>query len=144
MEFEEGDKVYLKISPMEGVVRFGKKGKLSPHNVGPYEIFQRICKVAYELKLPSELALVHPVFHVFMLKKCMGDPESILPIKSLGIKDNLSYEKFSVQILDRKVKKLRNKEVVSIKVLWKNQLVECATWEAEADMKSHFPHLFEN
>ena len=64
MEFEEGDKVYLKISPMNGVVRFGQKGKLSPRYVGSYEILQRVGKVSYELKLPSELALVHPVFHV--------------------------------------------------------------------------------
>ena len=77
---------------MKGVVRFGYKGKLSPHYVGPYEILQRIAKVAYELKLPSELTSVHPIFHVFMLKKCIGDPESILPIEGLDIKDKLSYE----------------------------------------------------
>ena len=52
--------------------------------------------MAYELKLPSELASVHPVFHVSMLKKCIGDPRSILPIESLGVKDNLSYEKVEV------------------------------------------------
>ena len=57
MEFEEGDKVYLKILPMKGAVRFGKKGKLTPCYVGPYEIWQKFCNVAYELKLPSELAL---------------------------------------------------------------------------------------
>ena len=62
-----------------------------------------------------------------MLKKCIGYPESILPIKGLGVKDNLSYEEFPVQILDRKVKKLRNKEVASVKVLWKYHLVEGAT-----------------
>ena len=65
LDIEEGDKVYLKISPVKGVVRFGKKGKLSPRYVGPYEIFQRVCKVAYELKLPSELASVHP-FPMFL------------------------------------------------------------------------------
>ena len=60
---------------MKGVVRFGKKGKLSPLFVGPYEIFKRIGKVAYELKIPSELTSVHPIFHVSMLKKCIDDPE---------------------------------------------------------------------
>ena len=95
---------------------------------------QRVGKVAYELKLPSELALVYPVFHVSMVKKCIGDPESILPIEGLGIKENLSCEKVSVQILDRQVKKLRNKEVVSVKVIWKNHLVEGATWETEVNM----------
>ena len=129
---------------MKGMVTFGKKGMLSPYYVGPYEILQMIGKPAYELKLPSELALVHSVFHNSVHKKFIGDPEFILPIEGLGVKYNLSYEEVLVQILDRQVKKLRNKEVVSITVLWKNHLVEGATWEAEADMKSCYPHLFEN
>ena len=119
MEIEQSDKVYLKISPIKGVVRFCKKRKLSPCYVDPYEILQRVGKVAYELKLPGELALVHPIFHVSMLKKCVGDPESIIPIEGLAVKDNLSYEEVPVQIPDRQVKKLKNKEVVSIKVLWR-------------------------
>ena len=79
-----------------------------------------------------------------MLKKCINDPESILPIEVLGVKDNLSYEEVLVQILDSQVKIFWNKEEVSVKVLWKNHLVEGATWEAEADMKSRYPHLFDN
>ena len=66
LEFEEDDNEYLKILPIKGVVRFGKKGKLSPPYMGPYEILQRFGKVAYELILPSELASVHSVFHVSM------------------------------------------------------------------------------
>ena len=58
---------------MKGVMRFGRKVKLSPRYVGPYEILQRVGEVAYELELPTELASVHPVFHVSMLKKCLGD-----------------------------------------------------------------------
>ena len=116
LEFKEGDKVYLKISPMKGVVRFGKKGKFSSLYVGPYKILQRVWKVAHELKLPSELASVHPIFCVSMLKKCIGDPESTLFIEGLGLKDNLSYEDVPVQILDWQVKKLRNKEVAFVKV----------------------------
>ena len=96
MEFEEGDTVYLKISLMKGVVSFGKKGKLSPRYVGPYEILQWFCKVAYKLKLPSELASVYPVCLVSMLKKFISDPESILPIEALGVKDTLSYEEVPV------------------------------------------------
>ncbi|WMV58614.1 hypothetical protein MTR67_051999 [Solanum verrucosum] len=131
-----------KISPMKGVMRFGKKGKLCPLYVGPYEILKRVGKVAYELKLPIELAPVHLVFHIFMLKKCIGDPMSILLLEGLGVNENLSYEEVLVEILDRQVKKLRNKEVSSVKILWRNHLVEGATWEAEADMKSRYPHLF--
>ena len=64
MEYKKGDKMYLKNSPMKGKVRFVKKGKLSSHYVGPYDIFQRVGEVAYQLKLPSELSSVHSVFHV--------------------------------------------------------------------------------
>uniref|UniRef100_A0A0V0GSD7 Putative ovule protein n=1 Tax=Solanum chacoense TaxID=4108 RepID=A0A0V0GSD7_SOLCH len=74
LESEVNDWVYLKISPMKSVMRFGKKGKLSPRYVVPYQTLKCIGKVAYELDLPNELALVHPVFHVSMLKKCIGDP----------------------------------------------------------------------
>ncbi|XP_049381263.1 uncharacterized protein LOC125845777 [Solanum stenotomum] len=98
---------------MEGVMRFGKKGKLSPQYVGPYQILKCIGKVAYEVDLPNELA---PVSHVYMLKKCIGDPVSILPLEGLGVDENLSYEEVLVDIFDRQVKKLRNKEVASVKV----------------------------
>ncbi|WMV28888.1 hypothetical protein MTR67_022273 [Solanum verrucosum] len=131
-----------KDSPMTGVMRFGKKGKLSPRYIGPYRISKRIGNVAYELELPHELAAAHPIFHISMLKKCMDDPSLIIPTANIGIKDNLSYEEIFVQILDRQVRKLRTKEVASVKVLWRNQFVEKATWEAEEDMKKRYPHLF--
>ncbi|WMV55174.1 hypothetical protein MTR67_048559 [Solanum verrucosum] len=79
-----------------------------------------------------------------MLKKCIGDPSLIIPIEDSGIKDSLSYEEIPIQILDRQVYKLRTKEVASVKVLWKNQFVEEATWEAEEDMMKRYPHLFQS
>ncbi|WMV09353.1 hypothetical protein MTR67_002738 [Solanum verrucosum] len=78
-----------------------------------------------------------------MLKKCMGDPSLIIPTEDIGIKDNLSYEEIPVQILDRQVRKLRTKEVASVKVLRRNQFVKEATWETEEDIKMRYPHLFE-
>ncbi|XP_027769957.1 uncharacterized protein LOC114075980 [Solanum pennellii] len=101
-------------------------------------------KVAYELRLPSELASIHPVFRVSILKKFIGVPESIILIEGLGMDENLSYEDVPVEILDWQVKKLRKKEVTSVKVLWRNHLIEATTWEVKADMKSHYPHLFAN
>jgi len=86
--------------------------------------------------LPNELAPVHPMFHVSMVKKCIGYSVSILPLKGLEVDENLSYEEVPVEILDRQVKRLKNKEVAFVKVLWRNQLVEGATWEAEADIMS--------
>ena len=103
---------------------------------------RRVGKVAYELDFPNEFASVHLVYHVSMLKKCVGDLTSIVPLEGLEMKGNLSYEEVPIEILDRQVKRLRNKEVASVKVLWRNNLVESATWEAEAHMKSRYPHLF--
>ncbi|WMV07609.1 hypothetical protein MTR67_000994 [Solanum verrucosum] len=120
---------------MKGVMRFGKKGKLSPRYIGPYRISKKMGNVAYELELPQELATVHPVFHISMLKKCMGDHSLIIPTENIEIKDSLPYEEIIVQILDRQVRKLRTKEVASVKVLWRNQFVEEATWKTEEDMK---------
>ncbi|WMV46149.1 hypothetical protein MTR67_039534 [Solanum verrucosum] len=100
-----------------GVMRFGKKGKLSPRYIIPDQISKRVGKVAYQLELPQVFTTVHPVFHISMLKKCMRDPSLIIPTEYIGIKDSLSYEEISVQILDREVRKLRTKEVASIKVL---------------------------
>ncbi|WMV13757.1 hypothetical protein MTR67_007142 [Solanum verrucosum] len=79
-----------------------------------------------------------------MLKQYMGDSSLIIPIEDICIKDNLSYEEIPVQILDFQVRKLRTKEVLSVKVLWRNQSVEEVTWEAEEDMKKRYPHLFES
>ncbi|WMV19135.1 hypothetical protein MTR67_012520 [Solanum verrucosum] len=110
--------------------------------MGPYKILRHVGKVAYELDLPNELALVHPVFHVSMLKKCIGDLSTIVPLEGLEIKENLADEEVPLEILDRQVKRLRNKEIASVKVLWRNHLVEGATWEADADMKSRYPYLF--
>ncbi|WMV08253.1 hypothetical protein MTR67_001638 [Solanum verrucosum] len=91
---------------MKGVRRFVKEGKLSPRYVGPYQILKCIEKFSYELNLPNELAPVHPVFHVSMLKKCIGDPASIIPLEGLGVDESLSYEEVSVEIVDRQAKRL--------------------------------------
>ena len=112
---------------MKGVKRFGKKGKLSSRNVGPYKVLERVGKVVYELRLPSELDSVHPVFHVSMLKKFIGDSVSFHPIEGLGVYERLSYKEFPVEILDRQVIQLRKKEVASVKVLWGNHLVKGTT-----------------
>ena len=69
---------------MKAVMRFGKKGKQNPRYVGPYKILKRVGKVAYELELLAELPAAHPVFHILLLKKCVGDPASIVPLDSGG------------------------------------------------------------
>ena len=69
LQFEIGDRVFLKISPWKGILRFGRQGKLSPRFIGPYEIMRKVGLVAYRLKLPPELSRIHDTFHVLMLRK---------------------------------------------------------------------------
>ncbi|XP_059285841.1 uncharacterized protein LOC132039363 [Lycium ferocissimum] len=109
---------------------------------GPDLVHQAIEKVAYELRLPSELQAVHPVFHMSMLRKCIGDPSKIIPVDDIQVTENLTYEEEPIAILDRQVRRLRNKEMASIKVLWRSKDREEMTWEAETEMKSKYTHLF--
>ena len=101
LEFQVGDQVFMRISPWKGVLRFGKKGKLSPCYMGPYEIDERIGKVAYRLRLPHELARIHDVFHVSMLRKYIADSSHVLRDQLVELKEDLTYEERPVQIVDR-------------------------------------------
>ena len=84
---------------MKGMIRFGKKWKLGPRYVGPYNILKSVGKVKYELEVPAELAALHPVFHISLLKKLVSDPISIVPLESVAVKDSLSDEDVPVEIL---------------------------------------------
>ena len=143
LDFQEGDWVFLKISPMKGVVRFGKKGKLNPRYVGPFEILEKIGPVAYRLALTPEFADVHDVFHVSMLRKYVADPTHVLDQPPIALEKNLQYEERPVRIMDTRVKQLRSKVIPLVKVWWENQSTGEATWEKESDMRQKYPHLFE-
>ena len=78
LQFEIGDRVFLKISPRKGILRFRRRGKLSPRFIGPYEIVRNVGPVAYRLKLPLELSRIHDTFHVSMLRKYIPDPSHVL------------------------------------------------------------------
>ncbi|KAM2554744.1 hypothetical protein TB2_018841 [Malus domestica] len=140
--YKVGDWVFLKLSPWKGIVRFGKKGKLSPRYIGPYQITERVCEVAYKLELPSELSRVHDVFHVSMIRHYVSDPSHVLPSQPLEINPNLTYDEELVTILDWKDKVLRNKIVRMVKVLWRNHSVKEATWDTEDRMQDMYPRLF--
>jgi hypothetical protein len=143
LEFEEGDQVFLKVSPMKGVIRFGKKGKLSPRYVCPFEVKEVVGQVAYRVALPPELARVHDVFLVSTLRKYVHDPSHVISYKPLQIHENLSYEEMPIQILDHKKQQLRTKTML-VKVLWRNHGVEEASWELEQEMRNKYPHLFQD
>ena len=141
LEFEVGDKVFLKVTPLRSLTA-GKGKKLHPRYVGPFKILQRVGNVAYRLELPTSLSRVHDVFHVSMLKKYHPDPTHILKPEEIDIDESLTYEERPVQILDRKVKELRTKQIPLVKVLWRNHEVEEATWEVEEDIRAKYPKLF--
>ncbi|KAL0536184.1 hypothetical protein IC582_025123 [Cucumis melo] len=123
LEFDVGDKVFLKVAPMKGVLRFERRGKLCPRFVGPFEILERIGPVAYRLALPPSLSTVHDVFHVSMLRKYVPDPSHVVDYKPLEIDENLSYIEQPVEVLAREVKMLRNREIPLVKILWRNHKV---------------------
>ena len=132
----------MRVSPAKGIIRFGKRGKLNPRYIGPYEIIERIGPLAYRLKLPMELARVHNVFHVSMLRRYIKSPTHVLEEIPVEIRDDMTYIEQPVEILDHRDQVLRTKTIPLVKVLWRNQVVEEATWEREAEMREKYPHLF--
>ncbi|GJW87074.1 putative reverse transcriptase domain-containing protein [Tanacetum coccineum] len=142
LEFEVGDRVMLKVSPWKGVVRFGKKGKLAPRYVGPFEILERIGPVAYQLRLPEELSGVHDTFHVSNLKKCLADASLHVPLNEIKVDKTLCFIEEPVEILDREIKSLKRSKISLVKVRWDSKRGPEFTWEREDYMKSKYPQLF--
>ncbi|KAJ9541973.1 hypothetical protein OSB04_028479 [Centaurea solstitialis] len=130
------------VSPWKGLLRFGKKGKLGPRFVGPFEILERIGPVSYKLNLPVELSVIHDTFHVSNLKKCLSKETVVLPLKEVQINEQLCITEDPIDILDREVKKLRRSKLSIVKVRWSSKHGLEYTWEREPFMKSKYPHLF--
>nr|CAD1831713.1 unnamed protein product [Ananas comosus var. bracteatus] len=128
--------------PTKGVKRFGIRGKLSPRFIGPYEVLERIGPVAYRLALSPNLSGVHNVFHVSTLRKYVFDPTHILESTPVDLQEDLSFEEHPVRILAREVKRLRNREIPYVKILWSNHEEREATWELESAMQERYPYLF--
>ncbi|XP_021728751.1 uncharacterized protein LOC110695834 [Chenopodium quinoa] len=143
ISYEVGDKVLLKVSPMKGVMHFGQKGKLSPKYVGPYQVLEGIGEMAYRLAMPPNLLKVHDVFHVLQLQRYRSDPSHVIPVDSVTIEPNLTFKEWPVKILDRQDRTLRRKVVPLVKVLWRSQKHEEATWETEEFMRRKYPELFD-
>ncbi|GKC51090.1 hypothetical protein Tco_1073835 [Tanacetum coccineum] len=141
-EYEVGENVLLKVSPWKGVMRFGKKGKLAPRYVGPFEILERIGPVAYRLRLPEELIGVHDTFHVSNLKKCLGNANLHVSLNEIKIDKTLRFVEEPVEIMDREIKSLKRSRIPLVKVRWNSKRGPEFTWEREDYMKSKYPQLF--
>nr|ABF96299.1 retrotransposon protein, putative, Ty3-gypsy subclass, expressed [Oryza sativa Japonica Group] len=142
LSFEEGDYVYLRVTPLRGVHRFHTKGKLAPRFVGPYKIVSRRGEVAYQLELPQSLAGVHNVFHVSQLKKCLRVPTEEANIEQIEVQEDLTSVEKPIRILETNERRTRNRVIRFCKVQWSNHSEEESTWEREDELKSAHPHLF--
>ena len=118
IEYEVRDKVFLKVFMWKKILRFGRKGKLSLRFIGSYEILERVRPVAYRLTLHRELAKLHDVFHVSMLRRYHYDTLHILPVQDIQVQEDFTFDEESKAILYRKLRQLRNKQVPLVKVLW--------------------------
>ena len=127
LEFKVGDHVFLKLMPMRGVVRFGKRGKLSPRFIGPFEILERIGTVAYRLALPPSMSGVHEVFRVSMLRKYTQDPAHAVDWGQIEVDTDRTFEEGPMCILDNPDQVLRRKTVRLVRVLWRHYGVEEST-----------------
>ncbi|GKC89186.1 hypothetical protein Tco_1149835 [Tanacetum coccineum] len=134
----------LKVAPWKGVIRFGKREKLNPRYIGPFQILERIGLVAYRLELPQELSRVHNVFHVCNLKKCLSDDTLVIPLEEIQLDDKLNFVKEPVEIIYREVRQLKRSRIPIIKVRWNAHRGPEYTWEREDQFKSKYPHLFTN
>ena len=130
------------MSPWKKVLLFGRKGKLSPRFIWPYEIIERIGLVAYRLVLPPELDRIHNVFHVSMLRRYRSDLSHVISPIEVEIQPDMTYSEEPVKILTRETKELRNKKINLVKVLWQKHGIEEATWEPEEAMRKQYPNLF--
>jgi hypothetical protein len=99
---ENGDFIYLRVSPTRGIQRFGVKGKLAPRYIGPFEILEICGPEAYHLQLPSQLAAIHNIFHVSQLRKCVKIPTEVIDSQAIKIEPDLTYTEHPLKVLDTK------------------------------------------
>ncbi|XP_070057954.1 uncharacterized protein [Nicotiana tomentosiformis] len=121
------ERVFLRVSPMKGVMRFKKKVKLSPRYIGPFKILERVCEVDHKLALAPSLSAVHPTLHVSMIQKYYGDPSHVLDFSLVQLNKDLTYVEEPMAILDRHVRTLMTKNIASVNVQWRGHLAEEAS-----------------
>jgi len=139
LRFEVGDHVYLRVSPMKGVQRFGMRGKLAPRYVGSFSIIERCGPVAYRVELPPHLSAVHNIFHVSQLKKYLRVPTEAIDMEDLQLETDLVYPEHPVRIVDHKTRVTRNQVSDFYKVQWSNHSDREATWETKEFLESNYP-----
>jgi hypothetical protein len=131
LEFKVGDHVYLRVSLMKGVRRFGIKGKLAPHYIDLYPIIDKYGPMSYQMELPVKLSGVHNVFHVSQLKRCLKPPTDVVIEDTISLKPDLTYKAYPIMILSQQERVTRNKTTRFYKIQWNEHSKDEATWERE-------------
>ena len=130
------------MNPKIEVVRFGKRGKLSPRFFGPFEVLERIRTITYRLTLSPSMSGVHEVFHVSMLQEYTPDPAHVVDWGQIEIDTDGTFEEGPVCIVDSSDQVLQRKTMRLVRVLWQHCGVEESTWEREDTMRATYPFLF--
>ena len=139
-----GDHFFLKVILKRGVIKFGKRGKLAPRYIGPFEILERVGTTTYRLAQPPSFSGVHKVFHDSMLRKYTLDPAHVVDWGEITVDTNGTFEEGLVRILDSRDQVLRRMTVRLVNILWQHRGVEEASWECEDTMRATYPFLFED
>jgi hypothetical protein len=137
--FEAGNHVYLRVSPMKGVKRFGVKGKLAPYYIRLFPILEKCITMVYRLDLPPSLAGVHDIFHVSQLKMCLKAHVDVMLLEVTPLEADLSYPEHPIKVLDQKDRVMRRKTIKFFKIQWSNHSEEEATWESEDFLRARHP-----
>jgi hypothetical protein len=140
LEFEVGNHVYLRVSPMKGVKRFVVKEKLAPRYIRPFPILEKCGTMAYKLDLPPSLAGVHDIFHMSQLKKCLKALVNVVLPEVTPLEADLSYPKHPIKILYQKDRVTRHKIIKFFKIQWSNHSKEEETWESMDFLRSRHPN----
>ncbi|GAU43989.1 hypothetical protein TSUD_91680 [Trifolium subterraneum] len=142
IEFDEGDHVFLRVTPKLGLRGVFKRKKLAPRYIGPYQILKRVGPVAYQLALPPSMSRMHDVFHVSQLRKFIPDLFVPVELENIDLQPDLTYQPDPIRIVDRDVKTLRSKKIPTVKVEWSQSPDGEFTWELESEMMKNYPYLF--
>ncbi|CAA7019741.1 unnamed protein product [Microthlaspi erraticum] len=143
LEFQVGDRVYLKMAMLRGPNRSIAENKLSPRFMGPFPVVERVGPLAYRLELPEIMKAFHKVFHVSMLRKCLHPTEELVARIPEDLQPDLTVPAVPVRILERREKVLRNKRIPLLRILWDCSGSTEETWEPEAKMKLKFRKWFD-
>jgi hypothetical protein len=139
LEFEMGDHVYLRVSPMKGVRRFGIKGNLALCYIGTYPIINKYGSMSYQVELPAKLSGVHNVFHVSQLKRCLNPPIDAVIEDTIPLKPDLTYKAYPIEVLNQQDRITRNKTSRFYKIQWNEHSENEVMWEHEDFLRANYP-----